>query len=93
MIHPSITALAGTALIAKFVNEGYDPASKVSTNLLAGNFSNGIRLLGIYLPALVTTPKGQQTLVKGIGVSVIGAGLRKVFPSVKLGIGKFYARL
>lgn len=93
MLHPSLTALAGSVLIADFINEGYGTSGKVSTNLLAGNFSNGIRLLGVYLPALITTPKGQQALIKGVGVSVIGAGLRKIVPNVKLGLGRYYARI
>ena len=88
--HPSVTGLAGGLIVANYINQGNDSASTVTGALQSGDIDLALRRFMAYTPALVTSRKGQEALVKGIGVSVIGAGLRRTFKGVKLGTSKLY---
>lgn len=91
--HPSVTGLAGGLMVAKFLNEGYDPATTVTGSLQKGDLNGAIRGLMNYAPALITTPKGREALVKGVGISALGTVTRKMIPNVKLGTSKIYMRI
>jgi hypothetical protein len=93
MIHPSITALAGASTIGKFLNAGYDPSTTVIKSLQNGDFGGAVKGFMNYSEALVTTSKGRTALTKGIGITILGGVARKLVPNVKLGFGKFYARI
>ena len=91
--HPSLTSVAGALIIAKRLNEGASPDSTVTGALASGNLNSALTRLMVYAPDLVTSTAGQSALVKGIGVATVGGFIRKALPNVKLGIGKFYARI
>ncbi len=93
MIHPSLTSIAGTATVARFLNSGYDPNTSVIKSLQGGDFNSAFKGFANYAEALVTTPKGRTALTKGIGITVLGGVVRKIVPNVKLGIGKWYLKI
>lgn len=93
MYHPSITSLAGSLVVGNFINSGYDPASSITNDLADGDFRNALHKFMMYTPALVTSTKGRTALTKGVGVAVLGGAIRKVVPNVRLGFGKYYAKI
>ena len=91
--HPSITGLASGAMIAHYLNEGADPGTTVIGALQQGNLESATKRFLDYAPALVTSQKGQQILIKATGVAILGAFVRKHVPNIKLGGSKIYARI
>jgi len=93
MPHPSITGLASGALIAKALNQGADPGSTVIGALTSGDIELAGKRFLDYAPALVTSKKGQKTLIQATGIAILGAVVRKHVPNIKLGGSRLYARL
>ena len=91
--HPSITGLASGAMIAHYLNEGADPGTTVIGALQKGDIESASKRFLDYAPALVTSQKGQQILIKATGVAILGAFVRKHVPNIKLGGSKIYARI
>jgi len=93
MPHPSITGLASGALIAKALNEGADPGSTVIGAVMDGNIELAGKRFLDYAPALITSKKGQKTLVTATGIAVLGAMVRKHVPNIRLGGSRLFARI
>ena len=91
--HPSITGLASGAMIAHYLNEGANPASTVIGALQEGNLESATKRFLDYAPALVTSQKGQKTLIQATSIAILGAFVRKHVPNIKLGGSKIYARI
>lgn len=91
--HPSLTSLMGGLIIANRINQGADPASTITGALMKGQFDSAVNRFLAYTPAMVTSAAGQKALIQGIGVAVLGAGVRKALPNVRLGTSKLYARI
>jgi hypothetical protein len=91
--HISVTGAASGLLIANFMNEGYGAGGTVLGHLAKGNFSAALNALMVYVPALITTPKGQQIMVKSIAVATAGSLVRKLAGNPKLGGTRLYFRV
>jgi len=87
---PSITGLASGLLVAQYINAGDKANGTVIQALQAGEIDSAVNRLAKYGPALITNKKGQSTLVKAVGIAVLGQAVKKMFKGVKLGTQKLH---
>jgi len=87
---PSITGLASGLLVAQYINAGDQANGSVIQALQAGNIDSAVRTAAKYSTALITSQKGQTTLVKAVGIAVLGSAVKKMFRGVKLGTQKLH---
>ena len=86
--HPSITGMAaGFSLVDDLTKGG------LVSQLLKGNFDQGIKTLSSNSQNLIKTDSGRKSLVQAIGIAAIGTWARKALPATKIGGSKLYFKI
>ena len=88
--HPSLTGMGAGIAVLRYINEGNNPDSKVSTDLQKGYYGNALNRFAVYSEALIRNPMGKKVLISSVGIATLGAIFRKRFPNLKIGGTTYY---